>query len=130
MMGIVGPIAKLALEAPRPHLEPGAAADIEAVVEALDRLRVLSCERSDPLGMAVICDGLQMCPAALRADIETARQQLRPGRNGEGRENPHRRYCNELDALSHNASPSVGTLTQNSSVTLQTLTWSQPPVSW
>src|SRR5690348_2169153 len=84
MMGIVGAVAELALEAPRPHFEPGPATDIEAVVEALEGLRVLSGERPDPLGMTVICYGFQMCPAALRADIQTARQQhLRLGRTGQ-----------------------------------------------
>src|SRR5205823_13733304 len=105
---VVRAIAQFAFQAPRPHFEPGAATDIEAVVEALERLRVLSGERPDPLGMAVICYGLQVCPAALGADIETARQQLRPSRNGESRENPHHRYCGELEALSHNASPMSG----------------------
>src|SRR5205085_6096477 len=75
MIGIVGAVAKLPLEAPRPRLKPGAAANIEAAIEALDRLRVLSGKRPDPLGMAVIRHGLQAGPAALGADIETAGKQ-------------------------------------------------------
>ena len=67
MMGIVRAVAQLALDAPRPHFEPGTAADIKAVLEALERLRVLPGKRPDPLGMAVIRYGLQVGPAALRA---------------------------------------------------------------